>query len=180
MKAQNKGFTLIEVAIAIFILVVAIIGIYSSFSTLVTLTTGAFSRFTAFYLAQEGIEIVRNMRDNNWNQGNEWDYGLLDCEYGCEADYRTGTLMDPVSGLAAFSGNGNYLNINNDNGFYSYENIGNFSPTKFKRKITIVPQGENVLRVSVLAIWGVKDETFSVDVEEYLYNWYYFYITHNI
>lgn len=173
MKAQNNGFTLIELVIAIFILVVAVIGVYNSFSTVVTLTAGASSRLTAFYLAQEGIEIVRNMRDNNWHQGaeNGWDYGL-DCEYGCEADYRTGTSMDPGSGLTAFSGNGNYLNINNNNGFYSYDIIGDYSSTKFKRKITIVSQNENVLKVYVLVTWEVKDETFSAEVEEYLYNWY--------
>ena len=177
MKVQNRGFTLIELVISIFILVVAIVGVYNSFSTVVVLTTGASSRLTASYLAQEGIEIVRNIRDNNWLKMGEypetiWADGLLDCEYGCEADYRTGTLMDSGSGLSAFISDGNYLNINSDNGFYSYDSVGIFSPTKFKRKITIVPQGENVLRVSVLAIWGVKDETFGVDVEEYLYNWY--------
>ena len=100
---KNKGFTLIELIIAILILAVATIGVYNSFSTVVIFTDGVSSRLTAAYLAQEGIEIVRNMRDNNWldvYQG--WKKGLsdtnTDCSNGCEADYRTGTLIDARGG----------------------------------------------------------------------------------
>ncbi|MBI2050094.1 MAG: prepilin-type N-terminal cleavage/methylation domain-containing protein [Candidatus Staskawiczbacteria bacterium] len=181
---MNKGFTLIELAIAIFILVVGIIGVYNSFSTVVVLTAGSSSRFTAAYLAQEGIEIVRNMRDNNWikwtqDQSTNWNYGLLGCENGCEADYKTGTPEDVRSGLTAFGGDGNNLKIG-AGGFYSYDEIGGSSPTKFKRKITITSQivnGVDVLKVSVLVTWKEKeqegcDHGFCIDVEEYLYDWY--------
>ena len=160
MKAQNRGFTLIELVIAIFILVVAIVGVYNSFSTIVVLTTGASSRLTAAYLAQEGIEIVRNMRDNNWLKGEvDWRNGLLGCLNGCEADYRTGTSTDVRSGLTAFSDN--YLKINKDigtakSGFYSYDSVGDYAITKFKRKITITPVGTDVLQVFVLVTWEVK------------------------
>lgn len=173
---NNKGFTLIELVIAIFILTVAIIGVYNSFSTVVILTAGASSRFTAAYLAQEGIEIVRNMRDNNWLKGEiDWRNGLLGCETGCEADYKTGTSRDIRFGLTAFSDN--YLKIENDdattkNGFYSYDSTDPFSTTKFKRKITITPVSADVLQVSVLVTWEEKDENFDIEAEEYLYDWY--------
>lgn len=168
MKAQNRGFTLIELVIAIFILAVAIIGVYNAYSTVVVLTAGASSRLTAAYLVQEGIEIVRNMRDNNWLQG-RWAEGLLGCEYGCEADYKTGTSSE-VTPLRDYPTGGNYLKINNDNGFYSYDSTG--SPTKFKRKIIITPQGADVLKIFVSVTWEEKDETFEIRAEEYLYNWY--------
>lgn len=182
---NNKGFTLIELVIAIFILAVAIIGVYNAFSTVVVLTTGASSRFTAAYLAQEGIEIVRNMRDNNWLKMGEypettWTDGLLGWENGCEADYKTGTLSDARGGLTDFGGDGNYLNIKDNDGFYSYDSTGSFSATKFKRKITITPDpvDTDVLKVSVLVTWKEKEEEgcepagYCIEVEEYLYNWY--------
>ena len=179
IKDKNKGFTLIELVIAIFILTVAIIGIYNSFSSTVILTAGSSSRLTAAYIGQEGIEIVRNIRDNNWVQGKEWDAGLLDCENGCEADYKTGTSSE-VTPLVSFGSTGNYLNIN-DSGFYSYDSVGSFSTTKFKRKITITKDitKPNVLKISVLVTWKEKEQEgcdsgagFCITVEEYLYNWY--------
>src|SRR3989344_317443 len=177
MKAQKNGFTLIELIIATFILVFAIVGVYNSFSTVVVLTAGSSSRFTAVYLAQEGIEIVRNIRDNNWLNGRNWKTGLSDtnkdCSSGCEADYKTGTSADTRLGLTLFGNNGNYLNIK-DSVFYSYENTGVFLPTKFKRKIVITPDAINpdVLKVYVLVTWQEKDEVFNMEAEEYLYNWY--------
>ena len=177
-NAKNEGFTLIELVIAIFILVVAIIGVYNSFSTVVILTAGASSRFTAAYLAQEGIEIVRNIRDNNWLNDRDWTTGLsdtsTDCSNGCEADYKTGTSSGPT--LAPWVSDGNYLNIR-DNTFYSYDNFGDIAATKFKRKITITPAGTDVLKVSVLITWKEKEQEgcnsgFCITVEEYLYDWY--------
>ena len=175
---MKNGFTLIELVISIFILVVAIIGVYNSFSTVVVLTAGASSRFTASYLVQEGIEIVRNMRDNNWLNNQDWKTGIsdinTDCSSGCEAYYQTGTSMDTRSGLTAFGSSGNYLNIK-EGVFYSYDNTGSFVTTKFKRKITITkpnPLTTDVLKVSVLVTWKEKDENFSFQAEEYLYNWY--------
>lgn len=170
---NNRGFTLIELVIAIFILVFAIIGVYNAFSTVVVLTTGASSRFTAAYLAQEGIEIVRNMRDNNWLNSLDWKTGLsdvnTDCSNGCEADYKTGTSSE-VTPLRDYPTGGNKLKIDSNN-FYSYDPTGG-SETKFKRKIIITPQGDNVLKVSVLITWKEKDENFEIGAEEYLYNWY--------
>lgn len=178
MKTQNSGFTLIELVIAIFILVFAIVGVYNSFSTIVILTAGASSRFTAAYLAEEGIEIVRNMRDNNWLNNRDWKTGLSDintnCSNGCQADYKTGTSADTRFGLWVFGSSGDYLNIG-ENGFYSYDNIGNFVITKFKRKIIITSDSinPNVLKISIFVTWEEKGEIFDMEeVEVYLYNWY--------
>jgi prepilin-type N-terminal cleavage/methylation domain-containing protein len=171
---KSKGFTLIELVVSLFILAVAIIGVYNSFSTIVVLTTDASSRLTASYLAQEGIEIIRNIRDNNWIQNKGWTAGLLDCEYGCEADHKTGTSSEIIP-LRDYPTGGNRLKIGSDN-FYNYDSTAGIE-TKFKRKITITPQGNNILKVSVLVIWQEKEEEgcdygYCIEAEEYLYDWY--------
>lgn len=177
---KNVGFTMIELVIALFVLSVAITGVYNAFSIMVVATSQMSDRFTAAYLAQEGIEIVRNIRDNNWLQGNDWNNGLssanMDCSNGCEADYKTGTLAG--TGLIPYGGSGNYLYIEHidNNNFYSYQSNG--TETKFKRKITITPDGDYVLRVSVDVFWDEKttifdfDQQNSITAEDYLYNWY--------
>ena len=63
---NNKGFTIIELIISIFILSVGLVGVFNALSVVTVLTAGSADRVTATYLAQEGMEIVRNIRDTNW------------------------------------------------------------------------------------------------------------------
>ena len=73
---KPKGFTLIEVIVAIFLVTVGIGGVYALIQRTTAFTPVVSARFTAAYLAQGGIEMVRNIRDTNWLSGNPWDSGL--------------------------------------------------------------------------------------------------------
>ena len=123
---------MIELVISIFILSIAVIGAYNAFTTMDILTSNSSDRFIGAYLAQEGMEIIRNIRDTNWLQEVDWYDGLAVCEdLGCEADYTT--FKDSGHLLSVWADN--YLRIDSD-GFYNYEN-GDI--TKFRRKILITP-----------------------------------------
>jgi len=61
-----KGFTIVEIIIAIFITSIVLMGIFSIFYVVTVLASDSSDRLTATYLAQEGMEIVRNIRDKNW------------------------------------------------------------------------------------------------------------------
>lgn len=172
---KSRGFTLIELVISLSILGIAIFGIYGAFSNVSVLTTTVHSRLVAAYLAQEGLEIVRNIRDNNWIWGYGWDQGLINCESGCQIDYKTGTSS---GGSVMGWGGGNFLMID-DNGFYSYNSCVGCEETKFKRKITIISkkdieEGEydNILDVTVDVYWQEKREEFSYQAKEYFYDWF--------
>jgi len=181
---NNKGFTLIELSISIFVLAIAIIGAYNAFTTMDILTSNSTNRFVAVYLAQEGIEIIRNIRDTNWIEEEDWDNGLTECQDGCEADYKT--FGDTSTPLYPWSGEGNNLWTNDTSYAYFYpSDYTNCVETQFKRKITITPLSINgiydVLKVRVEVFWEEKDNIFnlelndfenSITVEEYLYNWY--------
>ena len=166
-KFQKKGFTLIEVTVSVVILVVGIIGIYTAFSRIVILTSGISNRLVAAYLAQEGIEIVRNIRDTNWvEEAASWNEGLTTCSGGCEADYKTGTL-DEDTPLRSYNG-GDYLNIDSNN-FYSYS-VGD--QAKYKRKITIEVIDINTLKVTVWVGWEEKGKSYDFEAEEYIYDYW--------
>lgn len=170
------GFTIVEMSISVFILSIAVIGAYSAFSIIVILTSGASNRLTAAYLAQEGIEIIRNIRDSNWLSEEEdvyWDSGLSEWALGCQADYTTtGSETKP---LIPWIGDGDYLDIN-EFGFFGYS--ANGQQTKFRRKITINENG-NILNINAKVFWDEKPNIFnpsgapgSIEADEILYDWY--------
>jgi len=73
---KKNGFTILEVILAIFILTVAV---FASFSLIQQTVVGVSlnqSKLIAYYLAQEGVENIRNIRDTNWLQGKDWLEGI--------------------------------------------------------------------------------------------------------
>lgn len=71
MKMWNKfrktsGFSLTEVMIGIMILTVAIVSASNLLVSLVKTNRLNVQTLQAYYLAQEGLEAVRNIRDTNW------------------------------------------------------------------------------------------------------------------
>ena len=75
---KNKGFTILEVLVAIFIITTGGLAAYAMVQQIIFSTLSSSYRLTAAYLAKEGIETVRNIRDTNWLQGApNWYNGLI-------------------------------------------------------------------------------------------------------
>jgi len=178
---MNKGFTIIEMVISIFILSIAIITIFGSFSLMVQLSSEAGDRLTATYLAQEGVEIIRNIRETNWLASATgsgvvaWDDGLSACSsaLGCEVDYKTtGFGENPV-----YPWQDRFLKTDVDNHFYGYDSG---TDTKFKRKITIDKTlAPYILKVKVKVSWKKKPSVIdpngaegTTEAEDILYDWH--------
>ena len=153
----TTGFTLLEVLISLTIITVGVVGVFALVQQTVSLLPISEQRLTASYLAQEGVEIVRNLRDANIVKGQVWNLGLTGCGAGCEADYLSSSLT---------AWNSRYLLDNNY--FYSYV-AGN--PTIYKRKITIASTA-NVLKITIEVSWQERTRPHSVKAREDIYNWY--------
>jgi len=65
-KVINKGFTIMEILVSIFILSIGLVGIYSLINQNIQVQYINKNDLIASQLAQEGIELVRNVRDKNW------------------------------------------------------------------------------------------------------------------
>jgi len=158
---------LIEVIAAIFVITTGVVGALIAIQQTMARTQASTDRLIAHYLAQEGIEIIRNIRDGNWlenrNVTTSWKEGLTACSAGCEIDYNNFNnpgAEDPS--LQSYNG-GQFLRIDPTSGFYNYTSG---DETKFKRKITITEDLDK-LKVSVTVYW----DSHEITVEEYLYNW---------
>lgn len=69
------AFSLIEVIMGITVLTLVITAIGVLAITSIRANQGNINRLTAYYLAQEGVEGFRNMRDSNWLQNHAWNKG---------------------------------------------------------------------------------------------------------
>ncbi len=64
----KKGFSLIEVIVASSIIAVSVISILAVYTTFLRNTFDNTASLQASYLAEEGIEAAKSMRDFGWNQ----------------------------------------------------------------------------------------------------------------
>lgn len=159
---KTKGFTLLEMLISVAVIAVGVLGVFSAVARLSQQAAQERENLVAVYLGQEGIEIVKNIRDTNWvEEALSWKDGLTSCSSGCEADYED-------TSLTAWSA-GNFLYIENSTGLYKYiaspgsEDV----ETPYKRKITITEVGDDELDIVVDVYWY----SHTMTVKENIYNW---------
>lgn len=180
-KIKARGFTLIEMMVAVLLLTLAIGGPLTITSKGLLLAVVAKDQTTAFYLAQDAVEFVRYARDTNALSGGNWLTGaggsqainLSTCING------SGTAkcyVDSISAAAPTTCGATCgpLYYNDTTKQFTYTTAGN-RQTMFTRTVSITnPNGgvadEAVLRVEV-AWRTVGGATRSVVVTESLFNW---------
>ena len=82
---NKKGFTLVETLVAISVLMLSVLGPITFAAQGIQNTYYARDQIIAFYLAQEGIELIRAKRDNNAldSTSASWLAGITDPSTGC-------------------------------------------------------------------------------------------------
>lgn len=164
-KKFTKGFTLIETLVAISILLLSISAPLTIASKGLASSYFARDQVTAFYLAQDAVEYVRNTRDNNYHLGANWLNGFPDTSGALfTVDTTDGTLtLCPAGGCAT-------LDYNNATGFYSHDDSGG-DESVFTRSVSIQTINAQEVIVSVTISWsaGTFSRTFSV--KENILNW---------
>lgn len=168
-RSNKKSFTLLEVMIAITILTLAVGGSFALIQQTLVATSLAQSKLIAYYLAQEGIEIVKNIRDSNWliqhktDPVHSWKEGLTSGEW--EIDYDD-IALNPYLGRNLY--------IDGTNNFYTYLNFPSSDDVKtsFKRKIILNEIGDNVLEMKVEVSFEERGRSHTVEVTNFLHNWY--------
>lgn len=153
---MKRGFSLLEVIVAIFVIAIGVTGSLSLINYCISSAAIGKSQIIAANLAQEGLEIVRNIRDSNWLEDATWNDGLGEGEWRVQ--------YDSLNLLASSSDN---LLIDGDD-FYQY---ATGSETLFEREITITSISVNQIKVISEVTWSERGRSFSISAEDRLYDW---------
>lgn len=160
-KFTRKGFSFMEVMMAVFLIVVGVLASVTLLSGGLRESLDSRSQLTAVLLAQEGVELVRNIRDNNWiATAATFENFPETAPDNCIIGLSTPTLVCGINDAAKTL----YLS---SGGLYDTTQTGN--PTKFKRKIVIDYDSLPVATatyatVTSMTIWG--NYSFPADVAD--------------
>jgi prepilin-type N-terminal cleavage/methylation domain-containing protein len=168
---RARAFTLVETLVAIAILTVAVAGPLFTANTATVATNVAHDRVTASYLAQEGIEYVRMMRDNAFLASGllsdpGWSAFVGGPISSCVSGPCVLTPSHPTGVLSACSGACPVLYIAN-NQYTQDSGAGGAQATPFTRTIQFT-EGKYV---TATVFWSYRETVYSVEIKEELTAW---------
>lgn len=186
--STQSGFSLVETLVAITILLIIIVGPMTISSSAARSTSFSSEQVVAFFLAQEGAEIVQKGRDDllledfadpdtAWSNFIDTSGGTFDSCFssnGCGVELNTdstGSLKTPV----ACSGTNCklYFDSAGDRSRYTHTAAGN-TATPYTRTITMEATANREVKVTSRVSWrtGSQRNEQEVLVETYLFNVY--------
>lgn len=143
------------IIVTIFIVSVGLMGILGLSNASLKGASLSKNRLIASGLAQEGVEVVKNIRKSN----TEWDDWYSSVVNG---DYR---VQYNSSALMAFSETPLKLD---PSGLYQY---GSGDNTIFHRKVILTKISDHEVKVVVEVKWLLKGGQHTLTVEDRLWNW---------
>ncbi|OGG47249.1 hypothetical protein A2671_02220 [Candidatus Kaiserbacteria bacterium RIFCSPHIGHO2_01_FULL_49_13] len=173
--ATTRGFSLLETIVAIAVLSLAVAGPLSVVSNALKSAIYAKAEISAIHLAQEGIEVVRNLRDTNVLSGAPW-LNLIDpspcTSIGCDIQINPSTGAYTLRACAALSNESCELNYDSVLGLYNHEGqSATNKPSPFARTIRIRHLNDIESAVEVSVTWRTSIVTQTFTVRDNLLNW---------
>lgn len=169
--SPQRGFTLVETLVAITIIALAMVGPLYAVQQSLNASRNARDQLVASSLAQEGIEYVRSIRDNNylavlaggsrsWLQGVDGTGGSTNCTTPCVVDPVRNTISNTITPLR----------LNNQD-LYTQQN--GFPDTKYTRTVQVaaVSGSTTEVVVTVTVSWNTNGNPYTVTLTERLHNW---------
>lgn len=173
LSDAKRGFTIMEMVVVVFIISVGLLGVVSLVSQNVQVGYINKNMIVASQLCQESLELVRNVRDNNWLGDDDWQTGsstnsntdwMQDGLYSI--DY-TGNITD-TTGIGDPAAK---LYIDSNNLYRHFAMPGSATTTPFSRIIEIKSDTTASTTVECLVRWVTGNNIHDFTAQTVLYNW---------
>lgn len=174
---QPLGFSIIEASVVMAVVSIGLLGVFSLVMQNIQVQRVSKNMLIASMLAQEGIELVRNVRDENWiaDPPVAWDMDI--------SDDTTFIIDNMQSNIITIDNSVNTINeaaarlYLDGNNFYTHASTGN-TATQYYRLITATPGGDlnadggnDYYSVKSHIQWQDKGVLKDYIAETYLYDW---------
>jgi prepilin-type N-terminal cleavage/methylation domain-containing protein len=159
----RPAFSLIEIMAVLLIVSLGIIGIANLSTQSIQAQTINRGSIIAYQLAQEGLEIVRQIRDTNWLQGRNWKTGLASGTY-C-FDY-SNPVLRPVASL-----NECKLYFDSNNWYYAPTIVPSSVVFSKIRRVVVIDAATSSANVKVIVSWDDRNKIIHYEAETQLYDW---------
>lgn len=160
----SAGLTLVEALVTLVILSFGLIPSLAVISSSTAITSLIKNNLIAANLAQEGVEIIRGLRDANWFAGRAFDNGL---QGNWMVQWNTDWSTNPPQAV----GTNTPLKFDSSTGLFNYSTGVD---TNFKRYVSIVktadPCGCKLVVVSRVD-WVQQGRAKTINVESHLFDW---------
>jgi len=160
---QAKAFTLVEILTVLFVISVAMIGLLALIVQ--NIQSQNFNKYNliAYQLAQEGIELVRQVRDSNVNNSLAWDTNLDPGYY-----YMDYLDITPISTTEAAPETQLYQD---SGGFYIHDSGASSTPFYRWLEIERLSGLDYASYVRSTVSWEEHDRSYTYQLETILYDW---------
>ncbi len=178
---HKSAFTLVEVIIGVAILSIVMASITVLTIVSIQANQANVNRLTGYYLAQEGLEGLRNMRDSNWLQNYGWarnaGWGIdFESDGYYTVDYQPHATQPWVLSQVTDTTVGTELTLVKDSSekvFYVHDVDISWTElsSKFNRYIEVTHVSEGILQATAVVFWDDHGRTIEVEVSTELTDW---------
>lgn len=165
-----SGFSFVEVLLSVFLVTAGLIVVVQLISKSLSQTLDIRNQIIAAELSQEGIELIRNIRDNNWlhesdspTPSSTFFYFPSSSDSYCRIDQGYSYVFPNGTNIGCGQGSdvSAYELKLNGNNFYVHNGT---TDTKFYRKISISydanPPNATRATITSMVVWGGASSSF--------------------
>ena len=172
-----SGFTLVEAIITMLILAFTMTAALYLLSSIILMTERNEKRLIGTYLAQECVELVRNVRDTAWKQRLPWDWAFRSTSssplFIIEPDH-TGAAL-PVRGknlgvMVKEISDTEEAKLYLDGASYTHTQTG--TETLYKRMVKVERRSDTLAALKCTVEWDYHGEREAIEIGTLLTNWY--------
>lgn len=176
---NSGGFTLVETLIAISVLSLSVLATFGAVQNGLRYSGITKDQITAFFLIQEGMEYVKNIRDENdlnnlGGNPRSWLYGMAaaagdPCYFGktCQLDLNNSPTWKTCSG--GF-GTCDLIYTDATTGAMGYNNGWNATTYRREIQFSTVVGNSSEIRLTINVSWTNRGQNKSLQVSQLLYD----------